>query len=325
MSQSLLELKNVTKIFSVGGYLVSKRTIKALDSISFAIPSDKPVIIALVGESGSGKTTLAKIILGLLKPSSGEVLYKGKKLSDWLKKNRFDYLKEVQPVFQDPYSTYNPFYRVERVLEVAVKKFKLASTKAERRKIILKAMEEMGLRPEDILGRYPHQLSGGERQRLMLVRLLLIKPKLIVADEPVSMIDVSLRAIFLDHLASFKNNLNTSCLYITHDLNTASYISDRIIVLCRGRIVEDGPKEDLIKEPLHPYTRLLVNSIPIPDPKHRWVEKVELRSIESFKEPDLKKCIFSERCPLFKEICGCEAPTLFEVGRDRRVACFQYC
>jgi peptide/nickel transport system ATP-binding protein len=325
MYQSLLELKNVTKIFSIGGYLVSKKTIKALDSISFTMPSDKPVITALVGESGSGKTTLARLILGLLEPTSGEVLYKGRKVSDWLKKDKIAYLKEVQPVFQDPYSTYNPFYRVERVLEVAIKKFKLASNRTERQEMILKAMKEMGLRPEDILGRYPHQLSGGERQRLMLVRLLLIKPKLIVADEPVSMIDVSLRAIFLDHLASFKNNLNTSCLYITHDLNTASYISDKIIVLCRGRVVEDGPKEDLIKEPLHPYTKLLISSIPIPDPKNRWKEKIESKSIEFFKESELKRCIFSERCPFFKDICGREIPPLFEVGHERRVACFQYC
>lgn len=327
MVQPLLELKNVTKEFKVGGGLglISKKIIKAVDSVSFQLPSDKPVITALVGESGSGKTTIARMILGLIKPTSGELFYKGKPVSLWLKKNKMTYLKEVQPVFQDPYSVYNPFYRVERILEVAVRKFKLASSKAEERELILKAMRDMGLRPEDLLGRYPHQLSGGERQRLMLTRLLLIRPKLIIADEPISMIDVSLRAMFLDHLLSFKEKFRSSCLYITHDLNTAGYIADKIIVLCHGRIMEEGPKEDLIKDPLHPYTKLLVSSVPIPDPKRRWGDEITEKLAESFEDLRIEgRCAFSSRCPFSMDICNQRVPPLLEVEKDRKVACFLY-
>lgn len=327
MSQFLLELKNVTKEFNIGGglSLLSRRTIKAVNQVSFVIPSDKPVVTALVGESGSGKTTIARMILGLLEPTSGEILYKGRRISEWLKKDKKVYLKEVQPIFQDPYSTYNPSYRVERVLEIIIKKFNLVSSEAEKRETILKAMKDIGLRPEDLLGRYPHQLSGGERQRFMLTRILLMRPKLIVADEPISMIDVSLRAIFLDHLLMFKERLGISCLYITHDLNTASYISDNIIVLCHGSIVEEGPKDVLIKDPLHPYTKLLVSSIATPDPRNRWKERIDLKSIESFEELKGRRgCVFSSRCPYSEALCKQTMPPSIEVEPNRRVCCFQY-
>jgi len=327
MNEPLLELKNVTKVFTIGGGLglFSRRMIKALDSVSFMIPSDKAVITALVGESGSGKTTIARIILGLLEPSSGYVFYRGRTVSDWLKKNRIEYLKEVQPIFQDPYSAYNPFYRVEHALKMVVKKFKLASSKSEMQEKIVSAMKEIGLRPEELLGRYPHQLSGGERQRLMLTRILLMKPKLIVADEPVSMIDVSLRAVFLNQLISFKDKLGSSCLYITHDINIASYIADNILVLCHGRVVEEAPKDALIEDALHPYTKLLMSSIAIPDPKKRWKEKTELASLESFDKLKVREgCIFSTRCPYVKKICTEKEPPLLQIEPKRRVACFLY-
>lgn len=326
MDKPLLELRNVTKVFKIGGGLglISRKTIRAVDSVSFLMPSDKPLITALVGESGSGKTTIASIILGFLKPTSGMVFYKGREVSDWLKRDRLEYFREVQPIFQDPYSIYNPFYRVERVLEMVIRKFKLAS-RGETRELIIKAMKDIGLRPEDLLGRYPHQLSGGERQRFMLTRILLIKPRLIIADEPVSMIDVSLRAMFLDYLMSFKEKLGTSCLYITHDLNIAGYIADNILVLCNGRIVEKGAKESIIKDPLHPYTRLLVSSIPIPNPRIRWREEIDLTSIEAFKKLKVEKaCVFSSRCPYVMDRCKREIPELIDVGLNRRVACFLY-
>jgi len=327
VNQPLLEAKNLTKVYRIGGGfgLLSGRTVKAIDSVSFQIPSDKPKIIALVGESGSGKSTIAKIILGLLQPTSGEVLYKGRNISEWLKKNKLEYYREVQSIFQDPYGIYNPFYRVERVLELAVKKFKLASNKEDARKLILKAMEDVGLRPEDILGRYPHQLSGGERQRLMLARILLVKPNLIIADEPISMIDVSLRAMFLNDLISFKDKYNISSLFITHDLNVASYVADDILVLCHGRIVEEGPKDEVIKEPLHPYTKLLMDSVPVPDPTKRWKERLDLTSIESFKKLKVEKgCAYFARCPFASEKCGNEVPPLLEIKTGRKVACFLY-
>jgi peptide/nickel transport system ATP-binding protein len=327
VSTPLLELKNITKVFRIGGGLglISKRTIKAVDSVSFSMPSDKPLITALVGESGSGKTTIARIILGLLEPTSGEVFYKGRRVSEWLKKSRMEYFKEVQPIFQDPYSIYNPFYRIDRVLELVIKKFKLAASREEARELMVKAMNDIGLRPEDLLGRYPHQLSGGERQRLMLARILLLKPRLIVADEPVSMIDVSLRAIFLDQLMSFRDKFGASCLYITHDLNTASYVADNILVLCHGRMVEEGPKDVIVNDPLHPYTKLLVSSIPIPNPRQRWKESVDLTSIESFKKLKVEEgCVFSARCPHAKDVCRAKVPPPLEVEPGRKVACFLF-
>lgn len=325
MSKHLLELRNLTKTYRVGGGLglISSRTITAVDSVSFTMSLDTPTVTALVGESGSGKSTIAKIILGLIEPTSGEVLYKGKTVSEWLKKSKLEYLRQVQPIFQDPYSSYNPYYRIERVLEKAMKKLKLASRKADKKQIIIEALMEVGLRPEDLLGRYPHQLSGGERQRFMLARILLVKPKLLVADEPVSMIDVSLRAIFLQQLVSLKEKYGMSCLYITHDLNTAAYIADDIAILCHGKIIENGPKEAVMKDPLHPYTQLLLKCMPVPDPRQRWKEKMDLTSIESFEELKAEKgCVFSMRCPNVTDKCEQKVPKLIEVEPGRKVACF---
>ncbi|RLE70660.1 MAG: ABC transporter ATP-binding protein, partial [Thermoprotei archaeon] len=254
MARALLEVDNVSKIYSVG--FIRKRYIEAVRSISFIIP-DKGAFIGLVGESGSGKTTIARMILGLINPSSGEIRYKGRNIFRLSKEEWIEYRKNVQPVFQDPYNAYNPFYRIDRVLRIPIRTFRLASSKEDAEKLIEEAMMAVGLRPEDILGRYPHQLSGGERQRIMLARLHIIKPRLIVADEPLSMVDVSLKARFLNELLKFKKAYGTSCLYITHDLSEAYYISDTLMVLCRGRIVERGPTDSIINNPAHPYTRML--------------------------------------------------------------------
>ncbi|MEM1522032.1 MAG: ABC transporter ATP-binding protein [Thermofilaceae archaeon] len=323
-SSYLLSLENVTKSYVVGGFY-SRRVINAVEEVSFKLPQE-PIVTALVGESGSGKTTIARIILGLIKPTSGKVLYKGRDVFEILKENSLWYRKEVQAIFQDPYEVYNPFYRVDRVLKVAIKKFNLAQDEREATELINQALEAVGLRPQDVLGRYPHQLSGGERQRLMLARAFLIKPRLIVADEPVSMIDVSLKAIFLEHLKLFKEKFGISCIYITHDLNTANYVADNVVVLNYGRVVEIGEMSTIVNKPLHPYTALLINSILLPDPKARSSARSSFRVSESTLRELRPRvgCVYQQRCPKAMDKCFKERPPLVEVQKDHFVACFLY-
>jgi len=321
----LLVLDSVTKSYTIGGFY-SKRTIKAIENISFKLPY-KPLVTAIIGESGSGKTTIAKIILGLVKPDYGKVLCMGKDIYKVLKEDPIWYRKEVQAIFQDPYEVYNPFYRVDRVLKIVIKKFNLAHSEHESKELIDNALKTIGLRPQDILGRYPHQLSGGERQRLMLARILLIKPKLIVADEPVSMIDVSLKAIFLDQLKFLKEMYGISCIYITHDLITANYVADNAIVLNYGRIMETGTMDAIINKPLHPYTSMLYNSILIPDPKARKMARDKIESKTSVIAQELRPrmgCVYQKRCPKAMDKCFNMQPDLIEVEKDHYVACWLY-
>jgi peptide/nickel transport system ATP-binding protein len=266
-----MELRNVSKVY--GGALFNKKTTVALNDLSLTIEESAPKILAIVGESGSGKTTTASLLLGFISPTTGSVLYQGKNLSKLSRVERMQFRREVQAVFQDPFAVYNPFYTVDHVLEMPIKRFKLATSKAEMRSMIETALSAVGLRPEETLGRYPHQLSGGQRQRIIVARALMLKPKFLIADEPVSMVDASLRATILESLRKLNQELRIPVVYITHDLATAYHVSDEIMVLYRGNLVEFGDVEDVIKRPKHEYTRLLVDSIPWPDPDRRWGER----------------------------------------------------
>ena len=268
----LLELRNVSRVYGGGG-LFSQKPVAALKSFSLTLDGDTPIIIAIVGESGSGKTTMARLVLGLELPSSGRVLYQGKDLARLSGHEWREFRRGVQAIFQDPFGVYNSFYKVDHVLTTPLKKFGLASSADEARRMIDQALRAVGLKPEDTLGRYPHQLSGGQRQRTMVARTLLLRPKVIVADEPVSMIDASLRATVLGNLLQLKRQFGISLIYITHDLTTAYQISDRIVVLYHGEVVEEGEPEQIVNHPQHPYTRLLINSIPEPDPDHAWIDE----------------------------------------------------
>lgn len=263
-----LELRNVSKVFS-SGFFRRKENV-ALRDFSLTIDDEEPMIIAVVGESGSGKTTMANLLLGLEMPTSGEVLYQGRDLRHCSRREWRSFRRDLQAIFQDPFESYNPFYPVDHVLTTPIAKFGLASSKEEGRRLIEQALRAVGLKPEDTLGRYPHQLSGGQRQRTMVARALLLQPKAIVADEPVSMVDASLRVTILTSLLQLKQRFGMSLIYITHDLATAYQISDRIIVLNRGQVVEAGDPEQVVKHPQHPYTKLLISSIPLPNPDRTW-------------------------------------------------------
>jgi ABC-type oligopeptide transport system ATPase subunit len=267
----LLELRAVSRTYGGGG-MFSQPPVVALADFSLVIDDQHPSIVAIVGESGSGKTTMARLLLGLETPTSGQVLYRGTNLqqlggADWK-----EYRRNVQAIFQDPFGVYNSFYKVDHVLTTPLRKFKLARSRDEERHMIERALQAVGLEPEATLGRYPHQLSGGQRQRTMVARTLLLRPRAIVADEPVSMIDASLRATVLGNLLQLKREFGISLIYITHDLTTAYQISDRIVVLYRGKVVEEGQPEQIVNHPRHAYTRLLINSIPEPDPDRPWAE-----------------------------------------------------
>jgi peptide/nickel transport system ATP-binding protein len=311
----LLELKNATKVYK-GGTV-------ALDDLSFYIDAETPSIIAVAGESGSGKTTLGMMALGFLNPSNGEILYKGKNLSRLTSQEQITFRKEVQAVFQDPFAVYNPFYKVDHIFEVGVRNFKLAKSRAEGRQKIEDALVSVGLRPEETLGRFPHQLSGGQRQRLVVARALLFRPRLLMADEPVSMVDASLRATILESLRKMKEDYQITILYITHDLTTAYHVCDHIIVLYKGSVMEAGSVESVIAEPKHPYTQLLIDSIPWPDLQRQWGQQ-EIGMVDAETARVGTGCKFASRCPHVMDKCRQSPPPLYEVAGRQVASCYLY-
>jgi len=322
MENHLLEVRNLTKVF--GGGLISKHQTVALQNFSLTIPGDRAVITTIAGESGSGKTTLARLILGFLTPTSGEIIWLGRNIRKMSRKEHITFRRELQAIFQDPYGVYNPFYRVDHVFKTVVSEFKLARSKDGVRRMIGDALEVVGLRPEEILGKYPHQLSGGQRQRIMVARSFLLKPRLIVADEPVSMIDASLRAMILEIMLKLRREFGISFLYITHDLSTAYQISDRIFILYQGSVAETGDATKVIDKPQHPYTQLLIGSIPIPDPTLSWEENIDLPPDEEMGKASETGCKFYSRCPHAMELCRQSSPPLYRIGDDHYASCYLY-
>jgi len=319
---ALLELRNVTKVYTRGTFVRSSTV--ALENISLSTGGGAPTITALAGESGSGKTTLGLLLLGFLTPTSGQVLYEGKDLRKLSAQEWDTFRRDVQAIFQDPFAVYNPFYKVEHILEVPIHKFRLARSRAEARTLMEKALVGVGLRPEETLGRYAHQLSGGQLQRVTVARALLLRPRLIVADEPVSMVDASLRATILESLRKLNREFGISILYITHDLTTAYHISDSIVVLYQGSIVEIGGVDPVIRNPQHPYTQLLVASIPWPDPDQRW-QRGQRAGVWREGPPRMAVgCKFTDRCPRAMPMCRESIPPFYQVEPHRAVACYLY-
>ncbi|MEZ4865122.1 MAG: ABC transporter ATP-binding protein [Caldilineaceae bacterium] len=317
----LLEARNVSKIYG-GGFLHRQQT-TALAMASVTIEDETPTIIAIAGESGSGKTTLARLLLGMTPPTSGQILYKGQNLQQLDSQQQRIFRREVQAVFQDPFEVYNPFYKVDHALTTPISKFFPKASAAETQHMIEEALQAVGLRPEETLGRYPHQLSGGQRQRVMVARALLLQPRIIVADEPVSMVDASLRATILESLLRAHKAYNISIIYITHDLTTAYQLSERILMMYQGNVVEAGDVNLVIKEPQHPYTQLLIDSIPLPNPKVHWGQR-EIQPRQSNNHTAQHGCTFADRCPQVMARCRTQTPPLYQTNSQRVVACYLY-
>lgn len=314
----LLEVDHLTKIFTLGS-MISRVRITAVDNVSFDIrPAE---IFALAGESGCGKTTTARIILGFDESTSGTIVHKGKRDSKARNKKVW-FTEGIQAIFQDPFGTFNPLRTVDRYFFETVRHYKLADNKETAIKLIDQKLKAVGLSFEEFSGRYPSEFSGGQLQRISIARALLTDPILMIADEPVSMVDASLRMSIVNLFKKLKEEFGVSVLYITHDLATAYYISDRIAIMFRGNIVEMGPVEQVLMDPKHPYTRLLRESIPEVNPNMRWREMVTLTDIEH-EEYLRKGCKFAGRCPKVMEICKYVMPENIDIG-DVQVKCHLY-
>jgi peptide/nickel transport system ATP-binding protein len=315
--EKLLEVDHLTKVFSMGNVL-SRVRITANDDVSFYI---KPAeIFALAGESGCGKTTAARIILGFEEPTSGTIVHKGKKVGGT--RNRKAWFTQVQAIFQDPFKTFNPLRTVDRYFFETVQNYRLASNHREAVRVIDAKLHAIGLSFDEFSGKYPNEFSGGQLQRISIARALLTNPTLLIADEPVSMVDASLRMSIVNLFKNLREEFGVSVLYITHDLATAYYVSDRIAIMFRGNIVEMGSVEQVLMTPQHPYTRLLRESIPEADPSKRWSGTVKL--METEQEEFLKQgCRFAGRCPRATDLCRQQVPADVYVD-DVLVRCHLY-
>ena len=315
----LLRVEHLTKIFTsgfIGGY-----EIRAVDDVSFTIRPGE--IVSLVGESGSGKTTTGKLILRLIQPTSGRILFEGKDILKMSKKElKRDYYRKVQAVFQDPFASFNPLHPIDRAFDLIFDSYLPDVSKGERDEMIDRALAQVGLNPDQIRGKFPHQLSGGQLQRILIARALLLKPKLLIADEAVSMLDASTRIDILNLLGDFRDKYGTSVLFVTHDLALGYYISDTTIIMYRGTIVEMGDTEKVFHNPLHPYTQMLLESVP--DLNVKW----EFKGIEPEKEEgtvySLQGCRYAPRCPRAREKCFKVRPELIEAEKNHWVACHLY-
>ncbi|MBN2146418.1 MAG: ABC transporter ATP-binding protein [Anaerolineales bacterium] len=293
---NILEVKQLTKVFSFGS-MFSRYRLTAVDNITFDI---KPAeIFALAGESGCGKSTTAKMVLGFELPTSGMISHRGKEAR---KKEKVWFSQHIQAIFQDPFGTFNPLRIVDRYFFETVSNYKLASNRAGAIQIIDEKLKAVGLSYAEFAGKYPSEFSGGQLQRISVARALLTDPKLLIADEPVSMVDASLRMSIVNLFKKLRDEYSVSVLYITHDLATAYYVSDRIAIMFRGNIVEMGAVEQVLSEPKHPYTQLLRESIPEADPQKRWNYKIQLSELEH-EEYARQGCKFAGRCPKVMDIC----------------------
>jgi peptide/nickel transport system ATP-binding protein len=311
-------VENLKKYFTKKNWFGKQVSlVKAVDDISFSVKQGE--VFVLAGESGSGKSTIAKIILRSITPDDGKIIFDGTEITD--KKNDLKRIRmQCQIVYQDPYDSVNPQMKIKDIIAEPIEIHQLGNSK-QRMDLVREVLHEVKLEPADeIMFKYPHQLSGGQRQRVVLARALVLKPKLIIADEPVSMLDVSIRAEILELMDGLRQKYNISFVYITHDLTTARYFGNTIAIMYLGKIVESGPINEVLSSPKHPYTQALLDAISEPDPKNLNVEKM-IRINEALPIDVYQGCRFRSRCPYAFDKCTTE-PVLEDIGNERKVACF---
>jgi oligopeptide/dipeptide ABC transporter ATP-binding protein len=317
----LLETKDLSRHFKVGGNLFSHQTLHAVDDVNLSI--NEREIVALVGESGSGKSTMARLLAQVYKPTTGEIRFQGRSLAQLRGRSaQLKYRSDVPMVFQDPFASLNPVYKVSHGILRGMKLHRpdLATGEA-RHEELLRVVRAVGLNPpEEIVERYPYELSGGQRQRIGFAQALAYRPKLILADEPVSMLDVSIRIGLLNVMAKLRSEEGVSFLYITHDIASARYVSDRILVMYGGHVVEQGPTENVLADPQHPYTQLLLSAVP--DPRAELQVTAEAAKAEPPAVIDPQPgCRFRARCPIAVDTCSQVTPRLAQVEPGHEAAC----
>ena len=319
MTEPLLRAEGLTRHFRVGK-LLSRKTLHAVDDVNLAIGNGE--IVALVGESGSGKSTIARLLARVYKPTAGEIYFEGKPLSRMRgRRRRLAYSSDVPMVFQDPYASINPAYRVAHGIRRALRLHRRALGRSERSAEVQRVLDTVGLVPAGAASRkFPYELSGGQRQRVGFAQALAFRPKLIIADEPVSMLDVSIRIGILNLMSELRTREGVSFLYITHDVASARYIADRVLVMYAGHLVEEGPTEAVLQRPKHPYTQLLLAAVPDPRAELRVADQTDVGEPPKVIDPG-EGCRFRARCPYAIARCENETPLLRVLGERHLAAC----
>lgn len=322
MSDVILEVKNLKKYFQAGRpgwFSRSENFVHAVDGLDLQLKRGE--VIALVGESGCGKSTLSLTLMGLEEATEGSIIFEGKDITHASAKERKAIRQRIQMVFQDPYESLNPTQTIEEIVSEPLVVHGVTSNEDERKERVLRALDDSGLKPAaDYLHRYPHQLSGGQRQRVVIAGALVLEPHLLLADEPVSMLDVSIRAEIINLLADLRRTRGISVIFITHDLGTVGYFADRVAVMYLGRIVEIGTMREVLKKPQHPYTKALLSVIPVPNPRMR--KKRMVLQGETPNPIDLPSgCRFHPRCPVAIDLCKQSDPSLVRITDTHNAAC----
>ena len=313
MSEYLLEAKNLSRVFPAAG----TKTVQAVSNVSLGIREGET--LGLVGESGCGKSTLGRLMIRLLKPTEGNVLFRGKNITAMGEKEFYPFRREMQLVFQDPYASLDPRMTVRNLIAEPIETWRLCENRQAMTGRVRELLQAVGV-PEEFLYRYPHQFSGGQRQRIGIARAIAAEPSFIVCDEPVSALDVSVQNQILNLLKELKSSRKLTYLFISHDLSVVRYLSDRVCVMFLGKVCEIGPTEEVYNHPRHPYTRFLLDAVPQPDPRLRGQEIRLLQGDPPSPANPPSGCRFRTRCPFAKECCAKEEPPLREIA-GVQVAC----